>query len=388
MRGLSVVDSADALTVLDGLRSALGGDGAAILPSRGAPEGLPARVEQRIALVVDTSGSTGRPKRVALSADALLASAAASDSRLGGPGQWLLALPAHYIAGINVLVRSLASGTVPVVMSSDGFGAERFMRAAADLDAPRRFTSLVPAQLARLVAAARVSDSSGSEVDGAADRERRDVVLDTLRRFDRILVGGQAVPPRLLEACRDLGLAVTRTYGSSETAGGCVWDGIPIGDTEVRIVDGRVELSGSVLAERYLDDPERTAVAFHEVEGRRWYRTDDSGQVVDGTLRIDGRLDDVIVSGGVKVSLAEVELVVRELPGLEDAVVVAAEHPEWGQAPVVVGTIAVDLGVVRDAVSARLGRPAAPARIVLIEAIPYLASGKPDRIALARLVES
>lgn len=385
MRGLSVVDSADALTVLDGLRSALGGDGAAILPSRGAPEGLPARVEQRIALVVETSGSTGRSKRVALSADAMLASAAASDSRLGGPGQWLLALPAHYIAGINVLVRSLASGTVPVVMSPDGFGAEGFVRAAADLDTPRRFTSLVPAQLARLVAAARVPDSSG---DGAADRERSDVVLDTLRRFDRILVGGQAVPPRLLEACRDLGLAVTRTYGSSETAGGCVWDGIPIGDTEVRVIDGRVELSGSVLAERYLDDPERTAAAFHEVEGRRWYRTDDSGQVVDGTLRIDGRLDDVIVSGGVKVSLAEVELVVRELPGLEDAVVVAAEHPEWGQAPVVVGTIAVDLGVVRDAVAARLGRPAAPARILLVEAIPHLGSGKPDRIALAGLVES
>lgn len=385
MRGLSVVDSADALTVLDGLRPALGGDGAAILPSRGAPEGLPARVEQRIALVVETSGSTGRPKRVALSADALLASAAASDSRLGGPGQWLLALPAHYIAGINVLVRSLASGTVPVVMSPDGFAAEGFVRAAADLDAPRRFTSLVPAQLARLVAGVRVPDSSG---DGAADRERREVLLDTLRRFDRILVGGQAVPPRLLESCRDLGLAVTRTYGSSETAGGCVWDGIPIGDTEVRIVDGRVELAGSVLAERYLDDPERTAAAFHEVEGRRWYRTDDSGQVVDGTLRIDGRLDDVIVSGGVKVSLAEVELVVRKLPGLEDAVVVAAEHPEWGQAPVVVGTIAVDLGVVRDAVAVRLGRPAAPARILLVEAVPYLGSGKPDRIALAGLVES
>lgn len=384
MRGLTVVDSADALTVLDALRAALGGDGAAILPSRGAPEGLPARVEQRIALVVETSGSTGRPKRVALSADALLAGAAASDSLLGGPGQWLLALPAHYIAGINVLVRSLASGTMPVVMAPEGFTAERFIRAAGDLDASRRFTSLVPAQLARLVAAARASDSSG---DGAADRERRDV-LDTLRRFDRILVGGQAVPPRLLERCRDLGLAVTRTYGSSETAGGCVWDGTPIGDTEVRIVDGRVELAGSVLAERYLDDPERTAAAFHEVEGRRWYRTDDSGQVVDGTLRIDGRLDDVIVSGGVKVSLAEVELVVRELPGLEDAVVVAAEHPEWGQAPVVVATTAVDLGVVRDAVAARLGRPAAPARIVLVEAIPYLGSGKPDRIALAGLVES
>lgn len=366
-RPLAVVDSRDPFAVFDGLREALSGDGPAVLPHDGIPSGVPTAVARRVALVVETSGSTGRPKRVALSADALLASAAASDTQLGGPGQWLLALPAHYIAGINVLVRSLAAQTEPAVMDPGHFTAERFVEAAAGLGAELRFTSLVPTQLSRLIEA--------------------DAALDTLRRFDRILVGGQATPEGLLARALELGLNVTRTYGSSETSGGCIWDGVPIGDTRVRIVDGRVELAGSVLAEGYLDDPQRTAAAFSESDGR-WYRTDDTGELVDGVLRITGRVDDVIVSGGVKVSLAEVERAVRALPGLGDSVVVAAVHPEWGQTPVVVATRRVTIEELRDAIAASIGRAAAPSRILVLDAIPLLPSGKPDRIALTALAGS
>ncbi|MDF1477957.1 AMP-binding protein [Leifsonia sp. H3M29-4] len=364
-RPLAVVDSRDVPAVLEGLRAALSGDGPAIMPHPGTPHGLPPVVERRVAVVVETSGSTGRPKRVALSGDALLASAAASDSQLGGPGQWLLALPAHYIAGINVLVRSLAAQTEPAIMDPEGFTPERFALAAADLGAERWFTSLVPVQLARLI--------------------EDDTVLELLRRFDRILVGGQAVPVPLAARALELGLSVTRTYGSSETSGGCVWDGAPIGDTEVRIVDGRVELAGSVLAEGYLDDPGRTALAFPQRDGRRWYRTDDTGELVDGALRVTGRADDVIVSGGVKVSLAEVELAVRGIPGLAEAVVVAVPHPQWGEVPVVVATNSPPLETVRDAVAAALGPAAAPNRVLLLDTIPTLASGKPDRLTIAAL---
>jgi O-succinylbenzoic acid--CoA ligase len=130
-RPLAVVDAADVERVTAALRSALTGDGPAVMPhAYPASVGAPATVEQRIALVVETSGSTGTPKRVALSAHAVLAGAAASDAALGGPGQWLLALPLTYIAGINVVVRSIASGTEPVAMNPDGFSAERFADAA------------------------------------------------------------------------------------------------------------------------------------------------------------------------------------------------------------------------------------------------------------------
>jgi len=356
-----MVDAHDVDAVIAGLRDALTADGPAILVALGISTSLDHRVPQRVAVVVETSGSTGHPKRVALSADALLASAAASDAQLGGPGQWLLALPAHYIAGINVIVRSLAAGTELVAMDPANFTAERFVAAASELRDRVRYTSLVPVQLGRLIG--------------------DDAAIEVLRRFDRVLVGGQALPVELAARALELGINLTRTYGSSETSGGCVYDGVPIGDTRVRIVDGRVELSGSVLAEGYLDDERRTAFAFRD----GWYRTDDTGTLVDGVLTVTGRLDDLIISGGVKVSLAEVQTAVRLIPGLAEAVVVSAPHPEWGEAPVVVSAVQVDLDVIRDAVGRTLGRAAAPAQIVLVDSIPLLPGGKPDRVTMTAL---
>jgi O-succinylbenzoic acid--CoA ligase len=373
-RTLAVVPD-DPGVVLAGLREALAG-GPAILPlPEGADRsGIPEEVPQRVALVVQTSGSTGAPKRVALSADALLASAAASEGALGGPGQWLLALPVHYIAGINVLVRSIAAGSDPLVLPPGHFDAAAFVEAAATMDHPARYTSLVPAQLATLL--------------GSADDPDAGDALEVLRRFDRILVGGQATPPGLLAQALELGLTVTRTYGSSETSGGCVYDGIPIGPTVVRVVDGEIELGGPMLAEGYLDDEERTVRAFHSEGGARWYRTGDLGEIVDGVLRVTGRLDDVIVSGGIKVSLAAAERIVRSLPGLADAVVVPREDARWGAVPVVDTTASAPLEEVRAALGAALGPAARPADILVVETIPLLASGKPDRRALAARVAS
>jgi O-succinylbenzoic acid--CoA ligase len=370
--------------VLIALRDALSGAGPAIMPrsaeslsaesvAAGAfpasalpAAALPAEVPRRVALVVETSGSTDRPKRVALSADALLASAAASDAVLGGGGQWLLALPVHYIAGLNVLVRSIASQTEPVVLPAGPFDPDAFVAAAGRMDSPLRFTSLVPAQLSRLL-----------EVDGA---------LRALRRFDRILVGGQSTPAPLLARAHELGLNLTRTYGASETSGGCVYDGAPIGNTHVRIVDGQVELSGSVLAEGYLDDPERTAATFVSDHAQRWYRTGDGGTVTDGVLSITGRLDDTIISGGLKVSLGAIEEFVRALPGQSGAVVVAGPSERWGEVPVVVTDRALELAPLRETLATALGRAAAPERVLVLDQLPRLDSGKPDRRAIGRLV--
>lgn len=368
MRELRVVPADDAGEVLVALRQALGGDGPAMMPvahgvgTAEIPVEIPVEVPQRIALVVQTSGSTGTPKRVALSADALLASAAASEAALGAPGQWLLALPAHYIAGINVLARSITAGTDPVILPSGHFDPLAFATAAVMMQHPVRFTSLVPAQLARLV-----------ETDAA---------LDILRRFNRILVGGQSTPIALLAQALELGLNVTHTYGSSETAGGCVYDGVPIGSATVRIIDEQVELGGPTLAEGYLGDDAQTTERFFVDGGARWYRTGDAGQLADGVLHITGRLDDVIISGGLKVSLAAIERVVHTVPGLADAVVITRADAQWGTVPVVVTTTSVSLDQVRQAVAVALGPAARPAAIVVVETIPLLASGKPDRQAL------
>ncbi len=424
-RALAIV-SAEPREVLAALRDALGGDGPAVLPRDmrpggrvGAPgrktDAAPATVPKRVALVVETSGSTGAPKRVALSADALLASAAASESALGGPGQWLLALPAHYIAGINVLVRSITSGTEPVILPGDHFDPEVFVEASDEMDAPLRFASLVPTQLLRLLDAA----------------EQDLPVLDRLRRFDRLLIGGQATPPALVARALELGLNISRSYGSSETSGGCVYDGAALPGVELRIVEGEVQIGGTTLAEGYLGDPALTERHFLDDRGRRWYRTGDAGQLLEPVhdggvepggpgirptriLRVTGRLDSVIISGGVNVSLAAVERVAGALPGLADAVAVGAPSTRWGEVPIVftaagasagaeskasvgpsaekgaeslLGTVVESpwLAELRSAVQAELGVAARPVSLLVIDSIPLLSSGKPDRVALAAL---
>ncbi|MGO4785630.1 AMP-binding protein [Cryobacterium sp. W22_MBD10_FK3] len=378
MRPLRVVPVGDPLHVLTELRLALSASGDALLPvpaTEVAESSRPDRlgpVPRRVAVVIETSGSTAAPKRVMLSTDALLASAAASSVALGGDGQWLLALPAHYIAGVQVLVRSIAAGTEPVLLPPGHFDPAVFAEYAGRLVEPLRFTSLVPVQLARLL-------------DAAADNP---AILAVLTRFTGILVGGQAVSPALIERAVLLGVRVLRTYGSSETAGGCVYDGVPIGNTVVRAVDGQLEISGSVLADGYLGDEERTRDRFVDDRGLRWYRTGDLGAVAaDGTVSVTGRADNVIISGGEKVSLDAVEALVRALPGLSEAVVVRSGDPVWGQVPVVVLAAAEppDLDQVRAAVALRLGPAARPACLVLVEALPLLASGKPDRQALEAL---
>ncbi|WP_082492350.1 AMP-binding protein [Leifsonia sp. Root4] len=412
-RPLRAIDGGSALEVLQALRAALSGAGPAVLPLgtsadtdkhragspslpdlglspfaplRGAlvePHPLVEPVETsgetvptRVALVIETSGSTGAPKRVALSTDALLASAAASAAALGGAGQWLLALPTHYIAGAQVLVRSIAAGTEPVILPGGHFDPRLFAEYAARLDAPLRFVSLVPVQLARVIEAA----------------ESDDAVLAAARRFDRILVGGQATPPALIARAEALALRVTRTYGSSETAGGCVYDGVPLHGAEMRIAGGLIELGGPTLAEGYLGDEERTAAAFVEGEGRRWYRTGDLGDIVDGRLRVLGRSDNVIISGGEKVSLDAVERVLHTLPGFESAVAVAVDDAQWGQSIVVAcersaaaDAAASELDAVREHVASALGNAARPRAVHTLAALPRLASGKPDRVSLAAL---
>ncbi|WP_245560929.1 AMP-binding protein [Agromyces subbeticus] len=383
MKPLVRVTATDVPVLTEALRVALAG-GPAVWPvpaalgfetgGEGPPH--PAEIAEGIALVVETSGSTDAPKRVMLSADALIASADATADRLDGPGRWLLALPGHYIAGAQVLVRSIIAGTTPVLLGDGPFTAEAFAAASARLDAAApRYTSLVPVQLARVV-----------------ERAQRDAfVAAALTGYDAVLVGGQALAPELAARAEELGARIVRTYGSSETAGGCVYDGRALDGVGVRTVDGLVELSGPVLADGYLGDAERTAAVFtSDARGTRWYRTGDLGELTaDGVLRISGRADDVIISGGVKVALGEVERAVRTRPGFGEAVVVAVAHPEWGERPAVVSpaTDAATSATLDDLASATdaagLPQAARPVRLVIVDGLPLLASGKPDRRAIA-----
>ncbi|SBS71547.1 AMP-binding protein [uncultured Microbacterium sp.] len=375
---LEPVDTADARAVLRALRGAVLGAGPAVALGATAPRDVPAGT----AVVVTTSGSTGYPKSVVLSRAALTSGALATADRLGS-GSWLLALPPSYIAGVQVLVRALVADREPAILSGP-FHPAAFAAAAAGMassEGGRRvptYTSLVPAQLQTLL--------------DAGETDPR--IIPALASFEAILVGGQALPAALAARAAAAGARVVRTYGSSETSGGCVYDGVPLDGVGVRVTDGEVQLSGPMLADGYLDDPERTEATFlRDADGTRWYRTGDAGTFDGGMLRVTGRIDNVIVSGGINVSLDRVEHVVRALPGLASAVVVPVADERWGQASVVVAPRAAGrdaddlLAVVRPAVADALGAPARPRAVVLVEEMPHLPSGKPDRAALRALAD-
>lgn len=333
-------------------------------PLRGDPAGLLGLLRDWEAadgepepLVVATSGSTGAPKRVRLSRRALRASADATAARMGGPGQWLLALPPSYVAGLQVLFRSVVAGTEPVVQGDAAFAA-----AAARMTGERRYVSLVPTQLHRLL------------VDPDPD------TVAALRGFDRVLVGGSALPAPLRAAAEDAGVAVTVTYGMAETGGGCVHDGHPLDGVAAAIAaDGRIRLAGPVLFDGYDGDPQLTA----EVLRDGWFHSPDLGRLdADGRLEVLGRADDVVVSGGVNVPAAAVAERLRAHPAVADAAVVGAPDPEWGQRVVAFVVGPVGLAEARDFVAEELPRAWAPREVRRVDVLPLLANGKVDRLAL------
>mgnify|MGYP000107804876 FL=1 len=335
-----------------------------------APEGT--------ALLIQTSGTSGKPKTVALSADALRASAASAHERLGGPGQWLLALPLTYIAGMSVLVRSIESGTEPVFMPSGPFDARTFLESVSEMTGARRYTALVPVQLARVL----------EEAEDNAD------ALTVLRTLDAVLIGGQALEPELRKRTQALGVKIVTTYGSSETSGGCVYDGVPLSGVNVEIADGTGEIliSAPQLASEYVGDEQRTADTFQNRNGVIWYHTGDAGSLENGVLTVLGRLDRVITSGGLKIDLDAVEAVVRGISGCLQALVIHIPDSEWGLRPaVVVPGVEEDAELsaqIYDEIVAVLGRVAAPKVVCFIEEIPRLSSGKPDLLALSAYAAS
>ncbi len=384
-RPLAVPTGPAVLDLLPVLEAALGG-GHPVLPYA-ADEPSPviaphdaAELPEDLALAVGTSGSTGRPKRALLTTEALARSAWSTHQVLGGSGAWLLALPAHHIAGLQVLFRSIAAGTTPAVLDlAGGFTPVGFARAAdrvtPNRSGSRRYTALVPIQLGRLL-----DDPVGTAA---------------LRSFDGVLVGGAAAPSALLERARAAGVAVSMTFGMSETAGGCVYDGSPLPVSRVHVdSDRHIVLGGDTVAHGYLAEPGMRADAFStDADGVRWFRTEDLGHFDDdGLLVVDGRADDVINTGGLKITPGVLEdAISRHVPEILDVVVLGVPDPTWGEAVSAAVTLADGAATVTvEALRARLRGivpdAALPRRVIVLPAIPQRGPGKPDRAAIRRAV--
>jgi O-succinylbenzoic acid--CoA ligase len=315
-------------------------------------------------LVVATSGSTGRPKRVVLGRRAVLASVAATHRRLDGAGRWLLAVPPSYVAGVQVVVRSLVAGQEPVLL-------EEYPSLPEAVRAGRpEFVSLVPTQVTRMV----------GEPDHVA-------ALASLRA---VLVGGGPLDPAVRAAAEAAGIRIVMSYGAAETAGGCVYDGVALDGVALAVeTDGRLRIAGPTLFDGYDGDPVLTREVLTE-EG--WFRTSDAARIdEDGHLQVLGRLDDMIISGGLNVPGPAVARRIRQHAQVADAEVLGVPDPEWGNRVVafVVPTRGVPgLDQVRDWVGEAHPRSWAPRQLVVLRELPLLENGKVDRVRLRELAQA
>ena len=392
---------------------------------------IPARASGRsvgVDMVLRTSGSTtGTGKLVGVSMDALVASARATHKRLGGPGIWVLALPAYHAAGVQVLVRAAVAGThVFNAYKEGGFDPQHLAQvidaacAAAGDAVPScgdDAASSCGADAASSRAggageAALAADDSGracpvytslvpTQLRRALDDEQ---LRGALTRLDAVLIGGAAADAQLLEQAKAAGIRVVTTYGMSETCGGCVYDGQPLPGVSMDVdqATGAIWLSGPMLATGYLGDEERTRCCFVSrpdsqagEPARRWFITSDRGHIVDGRLQVLGRLDDVIISGGIKVEPGPIEALLALNPLVSECAVVGLPDLQWGQVVTAVvvpasmpGLGRVDEGAIlaqiRVYLEQKLSGAQCPKQVLLADALPYKGIGKVDRRALAQ----
>lgn len=341
------------------------------------------------ALTVRTSGSTGMPKQTVLSSRALAASGHATEAFVGVKNaQWMLALPVHYVAGAQVLARSVLAGTTPVVTDSIAHGSSfsvlDFLRTCERMSSNHRMLSLVPTQLHMLLEAA----------------EHTPEVLDALATFNGILLGGAPSSAALLNNAKQAHLQVLTTYGSAETSGGCVYNGTPlpgiaVGFEQSSQDDGapaRIWLGGAPIASGYLNNQHRTQQHFFiDDAGTPWYRTDDLGQLAENRLTVAGRADDLIITGGVKVSPAPIAAKLEEHPVVREALVCGVPDPKWGQAVVAavnVRSFSANLHAELTALASELEPEQRPKHLLILPEFPVLSTGKPDRQKLQHMLSS
>jgi O-succinylbenzoic acid--CoA ligase len=312
-------------------------------------------VPRSLAVVVATSGSDGEPKEVGISASAVLSSARATNEFLGAKfGEvWSLLLPLTHVAGINVLARSLELGTTPIDLRN----ATQYPKAD--------FTAVVPTQLFRAL-------------------HGEDRLLEHLRHCRAVLVGGAALSESDKRSAKGLGINIVTTYGMTETCGGCVYDGTPISGVELDTREGQIRIKSSTIASTYLNDEK----AWNRALDDGWFVTNDLGTLIDGKLTVIGRADDVIISGGKKISRSAIERALQEKFTENEFAAFSIPDAEWGNALhiAIAGVHLVSTQEISSYLAESLGVVAKPKGFLILSALPMIGVGKVDQKALAQAV--
>jgi O-succinylbenzoic acid--CoA ligase len=331
----------------------------------------PTSVDQTL-VIAYTSGSRGGPRGARLSRRAFIASEAAHAANLGWlpEDRWLLCMPPAHVGGLSIVTRSLIARSC-IVLSSGTFDPAEVTRLMVE----HRVTlsSLVPTMLGRLLSLERPPWTPSTELRA-------------------LLVGGAPFPDALRELAAERRIPTLATYGCTEACSqittqspeqsGRPGSGAPLHGIEVRIEGGEIEVRGEVLMDGYLGE-DRTGAPWTS-DG--WLRTRDFGSFLsDGQLLVQGRIDDLIVTGGENVAPREVEAWLESVPGIESACVFSLPHDDWGEelvAAVVTDSTQYSADALRDRLANDLAPHKRPKRICVIDEMPLNRSGKIDRAAV------
>ncbi|MFM1826030.1 MAG: hypothetical protein RLZZ37_665 [Actinomycetota bacterium] len=318
-------------------------------------------------LIICTSGTTGNPKAVEISTKALINAANKTNEMFNDPADWILAINPAFIGGLMVLARAIISNQnwIYGLDESDKFNPDLFVSKAMEVISKNRKvrTSLVNAQLSTLVSLGHT---------------------EILKKFDALLIGGGQISNSLYEQLKNEGVNLIRTYGMTETCGGVVWDGIALNNVLIRIDHPAKDGVGQIAIK---SDSNATCYHGKSIEVNKlnqstfnngWVLTKDLGILKNNELKVIGRNDDIVVSGGNNISLHAIENLIKDQVGVEDAVVFSIPDEKWGVivAAVIVGNCEISL--IQKTIEHELGKAAVPRFIKNALEIPLLPNGKVD----------
>jgi O-succinylbenzoic acid--CoA ligase len=299
-------------------------------------------------VIIETTGSSGIKKRVVLSIDAISASAELSNARINATSGdvWSLLLPTNHIAGVNVLARAIKLDSKVV-----------------GVDETADYTAIVPTQLHRAL---------------FGDKK----LLEHLQKCKSVLVGGSPASKTLLELATKAGINVITTYGMTETSGGCIYNNRALPGVSVEADEtGRLMIKGPILANGYENNQELWNENFKD----EWFLTNDLGTVKDNEVLVIGRSDDVVLSGGENVSLIAIENeLAANFPDVNFLATSITDF-EWGQKICLISNIEIDHLQVSQVLKDKLGKQFVPKDFLVVEQIPQIGIGKPDRVKASQL---
>lgn len=304
-------------------------------------------------IVVSSSGSGGFIKQVLIEKAAFTSATNLANQFLDAKtGQtWSLLLPTTHIAGANVLLRANALNTTVI----DNRNTDKYK----DAD----FVSVVPTQIHQAIS----NDKN---------------LLQHLKNAKRVLVGAAALSLDLASKAKNQGINLVTTYGMSETCGGIVYDGSPLPNVKIEIRSDIIYLSTPTLASGYINQPELWRSAY--IDG--WFKTNDLGNLKNNRLTVIGRNDDLIISGGEKISTIEIDNFLAKKYTHCQFKSFGITDSKWGQILCLAMDKKLPLSDLLDLLSSTFPKYYLPKRFFYISEIPKTALGKFDRNLIENMI--